>query len=154
MYLWKRIYFHRHCWLHQNICNQQLKHPRPKAAPLPSIDEPLGITVSQIKEDANTHHASPGLVLHFTNKRSRQLGQLASCHIGQDGVRMTGANGTHPDPSNSKRKPSSLMMDHNQRAILLLVGCLIPPQSMDPQKNLGFSAGSVDFGIEKANRRD
>jgi hypothetical protein len=23
-----------------------------------------------------------------------------------------------------------------------------------PQKNLGFSAGSVDFGIEKANRRD
>jgi hypothetical protein len=78
-----------------------------KSGTSPSIDEPLGITVSQIKEDANTHHASPGLVLHFTNKRSRQLGQLASCNIGQDGVRMTGANGTHPDPLNSKKKPSS-----------------------------------------------
>jgi len=126
-----------------------------KSGTSPSIDEPLGITVSQIKEDANTHHASPGLVLHFTNKRSRQLGQLASCHIGQDGVRMTGANGTHPDPLNSKKSfVTNGMMDHKQRAILL-VGCLIPsPQSMDPQKNLGFSTGSVDFGIEKANRRD
>ena len=149
MYLWKRIYFHRHCWLHQNICNQQLKHPRPKAAPLPSIDEPLGITVSQIKEDADTHHASPGLVLHFTNKRRNAVGAVGILPYWAGRCPHDWRNGTHPDPLNSKKKLSSLMMDHNQRAILLLVGCLIPPQSMDPQKNLAFPLDLLILGSKK-----